>query len=234
MATWYVTFDEPYAIEHHGIKGQKWGIRRFQNPDGTLTELGRQRYSEYKEHQQEKYNKAQAKYEKAKVSGNSRAAERFKRQMNRYSNISVDSFLQSESDKSKAKVAALALAGVAAMGVGTFLLANESAKAFSNESITLRNASQQEFDTAHNAFGIASKTVDNNAANSWYKQAETNRARAVSYKRQADQLAGRSRRATAIADMGRTVGITGMGAAAGAGLWARLKDREDRGKHRRR
>lgn len=31
-------------LAHHGIIGMKWGIRRFQNPDGTLTEEGRQRY----------------------------------------------------------------------------------------------------------------------------------------------------------------------------------------------
>ena len=31
-------------LMHHGIKGQKWGVRRFQNPDGTLTPLGKQRY----------------------------------------------------------------------------------------------------------------------------------------------------------------------------------------------
>lgn len=31
-------------IAHHGIKGQKWGIRRYQNPDGTLTDEGRRRY----------------------------------------------------------------------------------------------------------------------------------------------------------------------------------------------
>ena len=24
-------------IYHHGVKGQKWGIRRYQNPDGSLT-----------------------------------------------------------------------------------------------------------------------------------------------------------------------------------------------------
>ena len=31
-------------IYHHGIKGQKWGVRRYQNPDGTLTAEGRARY----------------------------------------------------------------------------------------------------------------------------------------------------------------------------------------------
>jgi len=33
--------DELY---HYGTKGQKWGIRRYQNPDGTLTEEGKKRY----------------------------------------------------------------------------------------------------------------------------------------------------------------------------------------------
>lgn len=31
-------------LAHHGIKGQKWGVRRFQNPDGSLTAEGRARY----------------------------------------------------------------------------------------------------------------------------------------------------------------------------------------------
>ena len=31
-------------IAHHGIKGQKWGIRRYQNPDGSLTPEGIKRY----------------------------------------------------------------------------------------------------------------------------------------------------------------------------------------------
>jgi len=29
---------------HYGIPGQKWGVRRYQNPDGTYTEEGKQRY----------------------------------------------------------------------------------------------------------------------------------------------------------------------------------------------
>ena len=32
-------------LYHHGIKGQRWGIRRFQNKDGTLTPAGKKRYS---------------------------------------------------------------------------------------------------------------------------------------------------------------------------------------------
>lgn len=32
-------------LSHHGIKGQKWGIRRFQNEDSSLTAEGEERYS---------------------------------------------------------------------------------------------------------------------------------------------------------------------------------------------
>lgn len=42
-------------LYHHGIKGQRWGVRRYQNKDGTLTDLGRKRlynryYYAYKTH----------------------------------------------------------------------------------------------------------------------------------------------------------------------------------------
>ena len=33
-----------HELYHWGIKGQKWGIRRYQNPDGSLTEEGKVRY----------------------------------------------------------------------------------------------------------------------------------------------------------------------------------------------
>ena len=32
-------------LAHYGIKGQRWGIRRFQNEDGSLTAAGRRKYN---------------------------------------------------------------------------------------------------------------------------------------------------------------------------------------------
>lgn len=40
-------YDKPNledAVIHFGIKGQKWGVRRYQNPDGSYTDAGRRRY----------------------------------------------------------------------------------------------------------------------------------------------------------------------------------------------
>ena len=34
----------PNELYHSGVKGQKWGQRRYQNPDGTLTAEGKARY----------------------------------------------------------------------------------------------------------------------------------------------------------------------------------------------
>ena len=44
MSTWICTRQN--ELTHHGIKGQKWGIRRFQNKDGSLTPAGRRRYDD--------------------------------------------------------------------------------------------------------------------------------------------------------------------------------------------
>lgn len=39
----YYVISKDSELYHHGIKGQRWGVRRFQNPDGTWTPAGKER-----------------------------------------------------------------------------------------------------------------------------------------------------------------------------------------------
>ena len=76
----------PDELFHFGVKGQKWGVRRYQNSDGTLTSEGRKRmkadnkkafdlgmaatsWGQAEKHATRRAEKAFAKYEKAKEKG---------------------------------------------------------------------------------------------------------------------------------------------------------------------
>lgn len=51
---WQYNYSDEYLC-HWGVKGMKWGVRRFQNEDGTLTPAGKIRYAK---EQTKKSNKA--------------------------------------------------------------------------------------------------------------------------------------------------------------------------------
>lgn len=61
----------PNYICHHGIKGQKWGIRRYQNEDGTLTAAGKKKKAKEDKKAQKAARKSEKK-ERASASKNRR------------------------------------------------------------------------------------------------------------------------------------------------------------------
>ena len=55
-------------LYHHGIKGMKWGVRRYQNYDGSYTKAGIKRFND----SLDKYEKANSRYKSAKKDGTSK------------------------------------------------------------------------------------------------------------------------------------------------------------------
>lgn len=67
------------TIAHAGIKGMKWGVRRFQNKDGSLTEAGKKRYDrdtrDLSDKKKAKYQPDVDKWVKDDISSTRRVAE---------------------------------------------------------------------------------------------------------------------------------------------------------------
>ena len=71
-------------LTHYGIKGMHWGIRRYQNPDGSLTDAGAKRYTKEINRDDAKYNQSKEdakmykkKSEEASAKGKTEKAQKF-------------------------------------------------------------------------------------------------------------------------------------------------------------
>ena len=71
------TLEMNNELYHHGILGQKWGIRRFQNKDGTLTEVGRKRKNRIDARESNEIYRSLTKEERKLVTADDKPSNRF-------------------------------------------------------------------------------------------------------------------------------------------------------------
>lgn len=94
-------------LAHHGIKGQKWGVRRFQNEDGSLTSSGRKHYG-------------------LAEGGSRKMSRQFSRQVKKLNRLATKADVKkqealSEKYSKRAKIGAKVTAGLAAGTAGSYL-----------------------------------------------------------------------------------------------------------------
>lgn len=79
-------------LQHHGILGMRWGVRRYQNKDGSFTPAGKKRYSsEARAARKAEKRAAKAERRRTKILNNPRL---LRKHMNEFSDSEIEAALQ--------------------------------------------------------------------------------------------------------------------------------------------
>lgn len=82
----YATDQFNNELYHHGVKGMKWGVRRYQNKDGSYTKRGVERFKEAEsryDSAKKDFNSAKKLGNKAEIKSTRKAVQNEKAQMNK-------------------------------------------------------------------------------------------------------------------------------------------------------
>lgn len=93
-------YESDNYLQHFGVKGMKWGVRRYQNSDGSLTNAGKKKYGKMSNDKLSKTLKKQVQKQRAEIHGGSnrwmsyadigpnskKAIKKFREDKNKYEN----------------------------------------------------------------------------------------------------------------------------------------------------
>jgi len=116
---YYVKSDELY---HHGIQGQRWGIRRYQNYDGSYTQAGMKRYNTAKD----LFDRAQREYAEGKIDKLTYKAAK-KNEKNAYRQLKKD---KDADEGRKLREKGKTIAGMRVAGFGSIIAGGVASRAF--------------------------------------------------------------------------------------------------------
>lgn len=121
MAVYYANETDGAFIAHYGIKGMRWGVRRFQNRDGTLTAKGRERYGgeQARKYKEGESSIASKKLSKALRKGDKVKANKYMRQIQALNKMTEDDIIKEQLGLVKAGTIAGALGGFVGSAIAT-------------------------------------------------------------------------------------------------------------------